>query len=198
MADTLTTWVQGHFIGGHPALDLCNAVYDRRHAIEDNDLLTSARDVGSWFLASGLADGRQAEAVAGITSKEFVPRVRELREASFEVFNAIASEGEPSSKELGSLFRCVGHGFTTDAITISDLRPKPSNSQWNDPHVVTSILALLSIEAFFVLPRDRIHACPRCGWLFVDRSRGGKRRWCNMRICGNREKVTRYREGADH
>ncbi|MER9651090.1 CGNR zinc finger domain-containing protein [Mesorhizobium sp. M0199] len=35
--------------------------------------------------------------------------------------------------------------------------------------------------------------CPRCGWLFVDISRGGKRRWCNMRVCGNREKVARHR-----
>lgn len=198
MAGTLTTWVQEHFIGGHPALDLCNAVYDRRHPIEGNELLTSTQDVGNWLLASGLVDSGQAEAVAGITSKEFVPRVREVREASFGVFNAIASEREPSASELGSLFTCVGHGFMTDALTISDFRPKPSISQWKDPHVVTSILALLSIEAFFVLPRDRIHACPRCGWLFVDRSRGGKRRWCNMRICGNREKVTRHREGDDH
>ncbi|TIU06903.1 MAG: CGNR zinc finger domain-containing protein, partial [Mesorhizobium sp.] len=39
-------------------------------------------------------------------------------------------------------------------------------------------------------------SCPRCGWLFLDTSRGGKRRWCSMRTCGNREKVSRHREHA--
>ncbi|WP_407692059.1 CGNR zinc finger domain-containing protein [Rhizobium gallicum] len=29
--------------------------------------------------------------------------------------------------------------------------------------------------------------------MFLDTSRGGKRRWCSMRTCGNRE-VTRHRE----
>ncbi|WP_352849024.1 CGNR zinc finger domain-containing protein [Mesorhizobium sp. M0199] len=58
---------------------------------------------------------------------------------------------------------------------------------------MTAFLAFLSIEAFFTLPRARLRVCPRCGWLFVDISRGGKRRWCNMRVCGNREKVARHR-----
>jgi predicted RNA-binding Zn ribbon-like protein len=30
-----------------------------------------------------------------------------------------------------------------------------------------------------------------CGWLFVDRSRNGLRRWCEMRTCGTREKSRR-------
>ncbi|MDF1792535.1 MAG: CGNR zinc finger domain-containing protein [Thalassobaculaceae bacterium] len=28
-----------------------------------------------------------------------------------------------------------------------------------------------------------------CGWLFVDESRAGNRRWCSMQTCGNREKA---------
>ena len=32
-----------------------------------------------------------------------------------------------------------------------------------------------------------------CGWLFVDRSRNGTRRWCRMDGCGAREKMRRYR-----
>lgn len=33
-----------------------------------------------------------------------------------------------------------------------------------------------------------------CGWLFVDRSRGHRRRWCDMQVCGNREKLRRFRD----
>jgi predicted RNA-binding Zn ribbon-like protein len=31
-----------------------------------------------------------------------------------------------------------------------------------------------------------------CGWLFIDSSRNGRRRWCSMRDCGNRAKVNRF------
>ncbi|MEO8561896.1 MAG: CGNR zinc finger domain-containing protein [bacterium] len=33
-----------------------------------------------------------------------------------------------------------------------------------------------------------------CGWLYVDRSRNGLRRWCQMEVCGTREK-SRKRAG---
>ena len=31
-----------------------------------------------------------------------------------------------------------------------------------------------------------------CGWLFMDLSRNRSRRWCDMKDCGNRDKVRRY------
>ncbi len=35
-----------------------------------------------------------------------------------------------------------------------------------------------------------------CGWMYVDRSRNGLRRWCQMRTCGTREKSRRRRVGS--
>ncbi len=32
-----------------------------------------------------------------------------------------------------------------------------------------------------------------CGWLFLDRSRGGRRRWCSDETCGTRSRVERFR-----
>lgn len=43
------------------------------------------------------------------------------------------------------------------------------------------------------LARIRRCGAPDCGWLFVDRSRNGTRRWCSMDGCGAREKMRRYR-----
>jgi predicted RNA-binding Zn ribbon-like protein len=39
-----------------------------------------------------------------------------------------------------------------------------------------------------------VAACPgrRCGWLFLNHT--GRRRWCSMRWCGNREKARRHAE----
>ena len=41
---------------------------------------------------------------------------------------------------------------------------------------------------------DRVRRCanPECGWLFLDDSRAGKRRWCSMSACGNRAKARRH------
>ncbi len=43
---------------------------------------------------------------------------------------------------------------------------------------------------------EHFKACARqdCRWAFVDETRNGKRTWCSMQTCGNRNKVSRYRE----
>lgn len=42
--------------------------------------------------------------------------------------------------------------------------------------------------------RLRLRCCanPQCGWLFLDDSKSGTRRWCSMSACGNRAKVQRH------
>ncbi|MDQ3927511.1 MAG: ABATE domain-containing protein [Chloroflexota bacterium] len=42
----------------------------------------------------------------------------------------------------------------------------------------------------------RLKSCPGagCAYLFIDLSRNGKRRWCEMDVCGNRNKVKRFRQ----
>jgi predicted RNA-binding Zn ribbon-like protein len=48
-------------------------------------------------------------------------------------------------------------------------------------------------------PLERIRECPgqdTCGWLFLDLSKNASRRWCDMRVCGNRAKARRHYERA--
>jgi predicted RNA-binding Zn ribbon-like protein len=40
----------------------------------------------------------------------------------------------------------------------------------------------------------RVKQCDRCDWLFLDKSRNRKRRWCSMSACGNRVKMARRYE----
>ena len=60
------------------------------------------------------------------------------------------------------------------------------------------VLALwpVAIDAWDLLTEPelaQVRQCPvdagGCGWLFLDTSRAGNRRWCDMRTCGNRAKV---------
>jgi predicted RNA-binding Zn ribbon-like protein len=45
---------------------------------------------------------------------------------------------------------------------------------------------------------DRLRICANdgCRYVFVDRSPAGRRRWCDMRTCGNQAKVARHRARA--
>lgn len=46
---------------------------------------------------------------------------------------------------------------------------------------------------------SRVRRCaaePPCPRVFLDTSRNGRRRWCDMKSCGNRAKAARHREAA--
>jgi predicted RNA-binding Zn ribbon-like protein len=40
-----------------------------------------------------------------------------------------------------------------------------------------------------------VRACgnPECRWLFLDTSKNHTRRWCDMKLCGNRMKARRFK-----
>jgi predicted RNA-binding Zn ribbon-like protein len=56
-------------------------------------------------------------------------------------------------------------------------------------------LHLILKSAFDILTQEdvsRIKECPSCGWLFLDKTKNKKRRWCNMLDCGSKDKASRY------
>lgn len=40
----------------------------------------------------------------------------------------------------------------------------------------------------------RIKECPKCGWVFLDETKNGKRKWCNPKYCGTSDKMKRYND----
>ena len=52
--------------------------------------------------------------------------------------------------------------------------------------ITRSVMGLLTSHEL-----GRVKQCGRCDWLFLDKSRNGKRRWCSMDACGNRVKMAR-------
>lgn len=77
------------------------------------------------------------------------------------------------------------------------LLPGPTRT-WVGVQGVRSLLSTVARDAIDVFggPRAaRLKRCEgsRCGLLFVDTSRSGRRRWCSMERCGNRAKVVAHR-----
>ncbi|GAA5156166.1 CGNR zinc finger domain-containing protein [Pseudonocardia eucalypti] len=185
----VTPWDEERLIGGHPVLDLTNTVFDRAHPAEDNELLKTPSDVLAWCASAGIGSagigsvgiGSVGIGSVGIGSARppSVEEVRAVREQVWAVFNAMA-HGEPVPAEpFGALLERAGTG-----VRAGQASPEGS---------IPAYLALLAVQARFTLPPERVRSCGRCGWLFLDSSRGGRRRWCSMSTCGNREKATRHR-----
>lgn len=70
------------------------------------------------------------------------------------------------------------------------LHPAREDWHWIAAQIVASFGAFLESNQ-----AHRLKACPNpgCRWLFFDETKGNTRRWCNDRLCGNRDKVRRHR-----
>ncbi|SKA20985.1 Conserved protein containing a Zn-ribbon-like motif, possibly RNA-binding [Enhydrobacter aerosaccus] len=118
-----------------------------------------------------------------------------LREAIYRLFDAQAQNKPPPSRDLAAL---------NDALAAAPARTALKRARngydWDVDMKAGTALNLLapvlwSAGDLLTGPRlDRVRRCanPECGWLFLDDSRAGKRRWCSMSACGNRAKARRH------
>ena len=188
-----TPWQDAHFIGGHPVLDLTNTVFHRSNPVQDNELLKSPADVLSWCRSVGLF--KTAPPMADAAGRKLVADVHEVREHAWSVFNAVSRGEAVPTEDFGSLLERAGTGVRARHLSRIDATFEDWVADWKAVGAIPTALAMLAVHGLFTLPPDRIRACGRCGWLFLDSSRGGRRRWCSMTTCGNREKASRHRRG---
>jgi predicted RNA-binding Zn ribbon-like protein len=190
-------WQDAHFIGGHPVLDLTNTVFNRAHPAPDNELLKTPSDVLTWCESVGLFD--DAPTSSDDAARGLPAQVRSVREDAWTVFDAVARGDAVPGQPLGALLERSGTGVRAGHLRGFDARSGHlafDGADWAVPGAIPTALSLLAVQALFTLPAERIRACQRCGWLFLDSSRGGRRRWCSMSVCGNREKASRHRRSA--
>lgn len=187
-------------IGGDPALDFCNTV-SWRASPEPIDHLAGYR---AWLEWCGWVDGAsdasspalvtraEAEASAAESAWE---RAADARDTIGAVFDRLA-RGEavpPAELEALRLLHLEGLGRGRLVESAGGVR-----LTWEDERALDAPLWPLVDSAWSLLidpDRPRIGMCDGagCGWLFVDRSRNGSRRWCSDRDCGRRERVRRHR-----
>jgi predicted RNA-binding Zn ribbon-like protein len=90
-----------------------------------------------------------------------------------------ALDGAPERRVLAHREKTFGWRIDRDALSAADLLAP----------------VLWSAGDLIVSPEvGRLRHClnDQCGWLFMDDSKNGSRRWCSMRSCGNRAKAQRH------
>lgn len=183
---TATTWSDDHFIAGDVALDFANTVYRRTPEV-GADLLNSTDALSAWLRRAQLlpefSDDRGRFDGSGTALRE----ARTMRELFWVIFEAQKDGRELPADALAGLLDVASLGIHHVAVG-----PDGSMTPLTAEGALT-VLALHGIRLALSPLSPPVRACERCGWYFIDTSRGRRRRWCSMKTCGNQAKAARYR-----
>ncbi|GAB2565319.1 CGNR zinc finger domain-containing protein [Kribbella endophytica] len=158
-------------VGGHVLLDLLNTVSWRLDPARRIDRIAdpAARDV--WLRAVELPPGGDG--------------LEEVRETAYDVLQPLAVGEEPSDGEALRVLM-VGAVARARIVRLSPLRWQADDAAGE--------LALAALRLLADEDLSRLRQCQDndCGWLFLDRSKNGSRRWCSSADCGNRARAKRH------
>lgn len=187
------------FISGWLCLDFANALEDVQRpdpGLQYATLLRWSKQAGSL---SAVDLGRLAQRASGEPAKvaAVVDRAHDLAATLRRVFMAIVDEKRPTKADLDLLNAELARAWGKLSVVQQDgafALDWPAKSDaldrllWPAAHSAGDLLVSPDL--------DRLKACDadNCIYLFVDSSKSGQRRWCDMKICGNRHKARRHRE----
>jgi predicted RNA-binding Zn ribbon-like protein len=156
------------------------------------EVLHTPDDLAEW-----LTDSRLALALPlstddlRIRPAEF-RRFRELRDALWRAIPAVIRGEHPAADDVAIINELAGEPPRVR------LDPRTATREWAGPVTGRQAAAAAAREAIGLIGTElssRVRQCEgvNCYLMFLDTSRPGNRRWCSMRRCGNRHKVTSYR-----
>ncbi|MBX7143536.1 MAG: ABATE domain-containing protein [Oligoflexia bacterium] len=182
------------FRAGRLSLDFVNSIYERQAdgtVLPEHEYLTTPESLQEWF---------KQKSQPTISSREWqdfsassLEQIKEFREQLYALWRA-AVQGKLRDQSLKFLNRILADAEpqqlvrTNNAVIWQVTPPKPVVSRIIWPIVADAADLLVHAD----LSRLRFCAAHDCGWIFLDESKAGKRRWCDMSDCGNRSKARRF------
>lgn len=182
------------FVGDHPAMDLLNTIVRLEGGLVD--VWQSDRDVLGWLGRTGLAETKTA---AHFRRGDLLAAARRLREIVRTL--VVARKGQKRLNVEGLDLRPLNQ-FMAKGSSHCHLRgAKPAGlslvRQYDAlaPEALLAPLAEAGAEFLATADFSLVRACegPDCVLWFYDRTKAHRRRWCSMDVCGNRNKVARFR-----
>jgi predicted RNA-binding Zn ribbon-like protein len=197
-SQTSRTWHADSFVGGALCLDFANTV-GGTHKERTPSYLESYADLLSWARAASAVEAVDAAFLAwraeqeGQAAAQVLAQALEFREALYRLLSAQAAGGFADDGDLTLLNRAharslekmaiepEGAGFAWRWVGAADDLERPL---WPVLHSAAELLTGPDLTL--------LRECGRCAWLFLDRSKNRRRRWCKMEACGNRAKSQRH------
>ena len=187
-------------VAGHPALDLVNTLDWRFRPSGPEELLAGYDDLLRFAAQSEILTPKQIRQVvrsgSDSAAADALVAVRELREAAAEIFYAGVDSQTPPGSQIKIVERYFKQARARQPLAWSGshLVWEWPASEWG-PDLPLWILAISTTRLLLSEDMRLLRACekPDCRWLFLDTSKNRSRRWCDMKICGNRMKARRFK-----
>jgi predicted RNA-binding Zn ribbon-like protein len=178
-------------VAGHPALDLVNTLDFRFRETGAEELLKTYDDLLRFSEQSMLLVPKQTRELRRREGERTLLRAKELREALADIFYG----PNPTGASQRTLERYFKEARLRQKI---DWKQAPRLAwAWpaeQDPELPLWTLAMSAADLMTSEAVDGVRTCdnPECRWLFLDTSKNHTRRWCDMKVCGNRMKARRF------
>lgn len=178
-----------HGLDLEAALDFLNT-----HDLDDGVIvehLAVPDDAARWFVEHDVLHPPDATG----WSSDDLDRVKAVRDALREVVDSVASDRPPRPEAVALVNGALGAGpAPTVELGPAGVRIGHRHAASPVDDALAALAAPIVIELGEGRPeRFRICANDRCRWTFFDTSPTGRRRWCDMKTCGNRAKAARHR-----
>jgi predicted RNA-binding Zn ribbon-like protein len=175
-------------VGGHLALDFVNTdVFSGGDPA--TDILCSADEFRAWLSFIGSA-GEMTERSPG-SEHSLLDDAVALRAALRSIFETLASGGRVDAEPLAVLRDAYAEAMR-EATPIIDARRLIWHRDGTAARDALGDIARGAVDLLRAGSAERIKACPGCGFVFLDTTKNGSRRWCAMEDCGTQEKMRRY------
>ena len=122
-------------------------------------------------------------------------RAREFREALNGLAASIDQQRQPGPAVLATISECLAAAYANGRLVPHDGALQWVASADDDLNRVLWEIGRAAGRLVLSTRLSRIRACAAadCGWWFMDDTKNHSRRWCDMKLCGNREKIRRFR-----
>jgi predicted RNA-binding Zn ribbon-like protein len=174
-----------------------------RHGAVPQEHLSSYADIVRWMGARRLVDAdRLAPLLGEVASHPRLARVElertiALREAVYRVFSARAGGDALPRDDLALIVESFNEAVGRVELELAHDRLVPRQRAGTPGLGAARLQAALSAVSLLTSGRaGRVKECADdrgCGWLFVDTTRNGSRRFCFSNECGNRARQAAYR-----
>lgn len=182
MADVSATELVGNCL----CLDFANTVAKRPEG--HDDWLKTMEGLLAWARMAGVLSPEASAGGGGVALSD----ATELRESVYRTFSAIVAQRHPDPDDVSVIMDTYAV-----ALRMASLHREGDGHvlRWPRERSARAVLWPVAASAARLLlegPLNRVGECPSCGWLFLDTSRNGSRRWCSMAMCGSQVKSRRY------
>lgn len=171
---------------GHPSIDLVNTEIVRRGV--RHDLLLTESDLERWLVVINreTSFALSQKPTFSVDILQGVKKLRAYLRSGFEQLADGHTLGDNWSEPLEEFTRKAPLSYR---LVEGALVPTPMGDPASG---LLSLIALNTLELLASGKLARIRRCanPECVLLFTDSN--GRRKWCSMKICGNRAKVSRH------